>query len=840
MSLGMPAPASRNALCPCGSGKRYKACHGGIHDAASSPGALAAQAQVRLDAKDHDGAVAIAEDLLAQHPEHPDALRILALVAYERGHPEDALPLLLRAARALPRHPLPAAAQYAVWTALNFMFTQALAGLDVARAGTLRADYAAVIAQRSGAGEEPPPLVSVIVVAGAFPERTERAIAAVRAQAYRPIELVRVHDANAALPASMRAAEGDTGLAQQLIAVAPDAGLSARLNAGVRASRGTFVAILESDQLHAPERIAVLVEAVLARGAAWGFTDARFMDAAGQPVSAAADPRVGPLRTLLEAIPEADSIGHALFHQEFVALGASNLFFRRALFDALDGFRDLPMVYAWDFALRAVWLAEPVHVARPLYLHRIPAEPTVTQDARERAQVAMFAEYYARVCREENVPANPFAPCMAVWGLHFLKTPFQTGHVLAFPLDELDRLAALVLERRKATAATVLTPGLNLVGFVFGEFGLGESLRALAGACDSGGIPFVVKDVDMRLRSRQADRTVAHHVSDVLRHHVSLYCLNPDMLKPVHALMATTTALGGYNIGYWYWELETLPRSWDEALARVDEIWVASEFVAEAMRRACDRLVVKVPPPIEVRLARSYRRAEFDLPDDQFLFLFSFDFNSFSKRKNPEATIDAFRQAFPRGRDDVGLVVKSINGMVQPGKLQALMAHAEGDPRVLLRDGFLSRDEVSGLESVVDAYVSLHRAEGLGLGLAESMYLGKPVIGTAYSGNLEFMTPDNSCLVDYRMVPIARGEYLYDDPRFQWADPDVEQGAAWMRRLADDAAFRTRIARAGQETIRRRFNRERTAALMRVRLEVLGVRERPGTTEAGRVVAEAR
>ena len=836
----MPAPASRNALCPCGSGKRYKACHGGIEDAASSPGALAAQAQVRLDAKDHDGAVAIAEDLLAQHPEHPDALRILALVAHERGHPEDALPLLLRAARALPRHPLPAAAQYAVWTALNFMFTQALAGLDVARAGTLRADYAAVIAQRSGAGEEPPPLVSVIVVAGAFPERTERAIAAVRAQAYRPLELVLVHDADAAPAASTRAAEGDTALAQRLIGVAPEAGLSVRLNAGVRASCGTFVAILESDHLHAPERIAVLVEAMLARSAAWGFTDARFMDTAGRPVTADADPRVGLLRTLLEAIPESDSVGHALFHHEFVALGASNLFFRRDLFDALDGFRDLPLVHAWDFALRAVWLAEPVHVARPLYVHWLPAEPAVTQVEREQAQVAMFTEHYARVCRAENVPANPIAPCMAVWGLHFLKTPFQTGHVLAFAPDELDRLAALVLERRKATAAEVLTPGLNLVGFAFGEFGLGESLRALAGACDDGGIPFVVKDVDMRLRSRQADRTVAHHVSDVLRHRVSLYCLNPDMLKPVHPLMATTTALGGYNIGYWYWELETLPRSWDDALARVDEIWVATEFVAEAMRRVCDRPVLKVPPPIEVRLARSYRRAEFDLPDDRFLFLFSFDFNSFSKRKNPEAAIAAFRQAFPRERGDVGLVVKSINGMVQPGKLQALMAHAEGDPRVLLRDGFLSRDEVSGLESVVDAYVSLHRAEGLGLGLAESMYLGKPVIGTAYSGNLEFMTPDNSCLVDYRMVPIARGEYLYDDPRFQWADPDVEQGAAWMRRLADDAAFRTRIARAGQETIRGQFNRERTAALMRVRLEVLGVRERPGTPEAGRVVAEAR
>jgi glycosyltransferase involved in cell wall biosynthesis len=155
--------------------------------------------------------------------------------------------------------------------------------------------------------------------------------------------------------------------------------------------------------------------------------------------------------------------------------------------------------------------------------------------------------------------------------------------------------------------------------------------------------------------------------------------------------------------------------------------------------------------------------------------------------------------------------------------LRALQDLIGDDDRITIMDGFLNRDQVSGLESVVDAFVSLHRSEGLGLGLAESMFLGKPVIGTAYSGNLAFMDSENSCLVDYELVPVRKGEYLYDDSRFRWAEPDLEQAAYCMRRLADDAEFRNRIAQRGQQSIRERFTPAATAALMRKRLGELGL-----------------
>jgi glycosyltransferase involved in cell wall biosynthesis len=255
----------------------------------------------------------------------------------------------------------------------------------------------------------------------------------------------------------------------------------------------------------------------------------------------------------------------------------------------------------------------------------------------------------------------------------------------------------------------------------------------------------------------------------------------------------------------------------------VDEVWCATSFVAQAVAAACGKPVHKVPPPMEVPLARAYRRREFGLPEAPFLFLFTFDYNSFVKRKNPEAVIAAFRDAFPRGRDDVGLVVKSVNGANQPARVAAMSARIGGDPRIVCLDRFLSRDESYGLTSVTDAYVSLHRAEGLGLGLGEAMALGKPAIATGYSGNLEFMREGNSLLVDYRLVPVAPGEYLVDDARFEWAEPDVVSAARCMRLLADDPPMRERIALAGRETIATGFTREGTAALLRARLADLGV-----------------
>ncbi|MEP7181739.1 MAG: SEC-C metal-binding domain-containing protein [Betaproteobacteria bacterium] len=824
----VPQPTSRNAACPCGSGRRYKDCHGALDgrdasSAASGPvAAMMGEARQRLAAGDMPGAEARSRDVLAQQPDQPEALRILGRCAYDRGRVREALRYALDAARALESHPLAPPDEFAVWSDLNFMFTQSLPGLDSMVAERKRADCVRDrdTAVETGLDET---LVGVVLVVPGGAGSAIAALRSVAAQTHRRVELTIAYAGpdprgDAAFAAALR----DGRFAPRWVEV-PGASAATLADAGVRASAGAFVNVVTGSVEFTPTRLARMLRAV---GGGWGFSNVAFVDAGDRPLLPDQDAQVAAWSERLAAIPEADTVGHAFIHQEFVAVDGSNLFFARVLYDEAGGFRDRAQAWAWDFCLRALPLAEPVFVPSAEVVVRI-VDPTPAPRRRsadvDAAQVAMFAAYYADACRDDCVPRNRFAPCVAHWRLHFLKTVFQTGHVLAFPLATLERLGAAVLGRLDDRANTALDDGVDLVGFAFGEFGLGENLRAFAMACIDGGIPFGVKDVDMRLKTRQADRSIAVHIEDALTHRCAVFCLNPDMMKPIRGLVLDGAAAGRYNVGYWFWELEQVPREWRFALDDVDEIWVATEFVADAMRGATPKPVVKIPTPIKVTLSRPYTRAEFGLPDGRFLFLFSFDFNSFSARKNPEGGIAAFKRAFGPARRSVGLVIKSINGAGNPEKMRALRDLIGGDTRIAIVDGFMSRDQVSGLQSVVDAYVSLHRAEGLGLGLAESMYQGKPVIGTRYSGNLEFMDDDNSCLVDCTLVPIRKGEYLYDDERFRWADPDVGQAARWMQRLVDDAGFRTRIAARGRHDIRTRFTHANAAALMRHRLSELGL-----------------
>ncbi len=824
MSATVAVPASRNAPCPCGSGLRYKECHGLLASAASAaPLELIAQARVRAEAGDFVAAAALCDKVLGQAPGHPLALRLLAWRENEAGRPLAALKLLLQASRGLPEHALPPAAAFEVWTALNGAFLDALAGLEATTAESRRDAYRCAQVARCAPDAPAPNDVTVILHVPEFATADAVAVSleSIAAQSRRPAELLVAGRDNVPALAALRGRLDQLPFGVRIIEPPEGAGIAAALDAATIAARTPFVVALDPPDAFGEFHLETLVDAVAKRGAQWGFTDCEHV-AFGDVPPDVLDARRAAGDATRTTIARADSVGMAFIDQTFAAAGMGAVAFTRALHASLGGFRPLSGHEMWDFAVRAMWLDEPVHVPRATYRHAVtqPA-PEITPAQRESAQLAIYRDYYSRACRADAQSPNPFAPSVANWGLQFVRRMFQCGHVLMVSLDALEALAERIATAAADKQPLTLTPGINLLGFAFGEFGLGESLRGLARACQTGAIPFVVNDIDTHLGTRQADRSVAHHLCDDLRHRLSLMCVNPDMLEPVRRLLARTREAGGRNAGYWYWELETIPRTWERGFDAVDEIWCATDFVANAVRRATALPVFKVPPPIEVELARSYSRDDFGLPAHPFLFLFTFDYNSFVKRKNPEAVIAAFQSAFAPGRDDVGLVVKSVNGARRPDRVAAIRALIGDDPRIIHIDRFLSRDESYGLTAVTDAYVSLHRAEGLGLGLAEAMSLGKPVVGTAYSGNLEFMREDNSLLVDYRVVPIPPGDYLVDDARFVWADPDVDAAARHMRRLVDDPALRMRLASAGQQDIRSRFSRERSAELIRARLAEL-------------------
>jgi glycosyltransferase involved in cell wall biosynthesis len=280
---------------------------------------------------------------------------------------------------------------------------------------------------------------------------------------------------------------------------------------------------------------------------------------------------------------------------------------------------------------------------------------------------------------------------------------------------------------------------------------------------------------------------------------------------------------------YWHWGVDGVPERCRRVLDRFGELWVATDFACHATRRFTDTPTFRFTPAADVALERRWQRAEFSLPDDVFLFLHRFDSRFTAERSNPAAVIRAFRHAFPNGSERAGLVMKCCHVHARPEELGSLVALAQRDPRIVFIDRLLTDKPLLGLQSVCDAYISLHRAKALDLGIARSMALGKPVIATAYSGNLDFMTGENGCLVDYALIPVKPGEYFAYEPGLRWASADIDQAAGYMQRLVADDAWRQRIGEQARAHVTAHFDRRIAADAIRRRLLALSPHVPGGT-----------
>src|SRR5258708_8695952 len=132
-------------------------------------------------------------------------------------------------------------------------------------------------------------------------------------------------------------------------------------------------------------------------------------------------------------------------------------------------------------------------------------------------------------------------------------------------------------------------------------------------------------------------------------------------------------------------------------------------------------------------------------------------------------------------------------------------------------DGHISRQEMTGLVASFDSFVSLHRSEGFGIGMAQAMYLGKPVIATGYSGNMDFMNHHNSYLVRYRLAELEQDYGPYEKGNV-WADPDLEHAAELMRLVFGDRESARSVARQAEADIKKQMTVEIAGARMKARL----------------------
>ncbi len=354
--------------------------------------------------------------------------------------------------------------------------------------------------------------------------------------------------------------------------------------------------------------------------------------------------------------------------------------------------------------------------------------------------------------------------------------------------------------------------GVNLIGYARAEMGLGEQMRQCAAALSAANIPYVIRDFPFGLIASQHDTRFQQAICTDQPFQINLFHINAAQMTLVRQQLGLNFFRNHYNIGYWAWELSNFPDEWQDAIDLMDEIWAVSKFTQAAIAPKTSKPVIWMPEAVEFPLptnitAPSLIRQKFGLPESAYLFLFAFDFSSSASRKNATGCIHAFQKAFAESKEAVGLVIKTIRHPHHKREFWNLLRAIGEDDRIFLIDCVLRKDELHELISACDAFVSLHRSEGFGLSIAEAMYLGKPVIVTNYSGNTDFTTKENSCLVSYRLIPVNPGEYVLPEGQV-WADPDLDEAAAYMQRLFSDREYGRQIGAAAASYMRRYHSHE--------------------------------
>jgi FkbM family methyltransferase len=366
----------------------------------------------------------------------------------------------------------------------------------------------------------------------------------------------------------------------------------------------------------------------------------------------------------------------------------------------------------------------------------------------------------------------------------------------------------------EALVSKLCRPGVNIFGHFSYPSGLRTSTQSIIEGLKSHDFEISLCNVPAFLSHEEADGSL---LSGPELFDVSIIHVQPEpFFNQVRqrADLATPTPKP-YQIGYWYWEFDTIPESWDSAAENCDEIWTATEFIAKGLRERYKKPVHVFFPGIELLAFPHQPRSYYQLPEGSFIFLFAFHMTSITERKNPIGLIRAFKKAFALD-ENVLLVIKTSFGSSHPAEMQRLVDEAAG-ANIRIIDEVYTNEETMNLMRIADAYVSLHRSEGLGLTMAEAMLLGKPTIGTRYSGNLDFMDDGNSLLVDFKPKVLER-DYPPYSAGLVWADPSVDDAARHMRRLFDDQAYARELGRRGKEDLERRLCYPATGRRMAERL----------------------
>ena len=360
-----------------------------------------------------------------------------------------------------------------------------------------------------------------------------------------------------------------------------------------------------------------------------------------------------------------------------------------------------------------------------------------------------------------------------------------------------------------------LRGGVDVFGYLNAELGVGEAGRLVCKALTAAGIP-----ISTIVNKETVSRQKYDFPTDEIGQYSTLFMsTNADQLPDACSYLGHEFLKDRYVIGQWFWELEDLPDRYQRSFDLVDEIWAPTLFIKDALEKKSPSRVkiVHMPLPLVMpELDSSINRKSFGI-NDGYAFLFTFDLMSVLKRKNALGLIDAYCAAFTEN-DGAVLVLKTINGEKRLSELEEIRWRSKNRKDIVVINQYLDVKQSSSLMNICDCYISLHRSEGLGLTLAEAMLLGKPVIATAYSGNMDFMTDETSLLVPWKYTEVGDDAEGYPADAL-WAEPDLTVASSMMQNLFQNRGFGMALGDRAKRDLQTRFSPEVTGARMKNRLE---------------------